>query len=105
MVVDAKTHTRSGQLAGWDTLNSYEKLALKVIYSAIQDWVANRRWNGTELIEGRDEDYFSSKDFEFWCSYLQINPASIRDRLGIEGCSDPLRVSMQNRLNSIMEGL
>ena len=93
MVVDAKTHTRSGQLAGWDTLTPYEKLALKVIYSAIQDYVAGRE----------SEEYFSSKDFEFWCSYLQIAPASIRDRLGIEGSSDPLMVAANNRLNLLIQ--
>jgi len=105
MGIDAKLPVLSGQVAVWETLNCYEKLAIKVIYSAIQDYVADRRWDGMKLIDGRDEEYFNSRDFEFWCSYLQISPASVRSRLDIKGDLDQVRVGMNNRLNALLEGM
>jgi len=103
MGIDAKISIQSGQLAGLESLNCYEKLAIRVIYSAIQDYVADRRWDGMKLINGRDEEYFNSRDFEVWCSYLKISPASIRSRLDIEGDLDPVRVGMNNRLNALLQ--
>jgi len=95
MVIDANKLTRSGQLAGWDTYSPTEKLALKVVWLAIQDYS-----KGEE-----SEEYFKSVDFEYWCSCLQVAPSAIRERLGIMGDADPVRVMMNNRLNKLLEEL
>ena len=107
MGIDANIPTRSGQLAGWNTYSPTEKLALKVVYSAIQDYVADRRWDGKRLVDGRDEEYFNSADFEYWCSYLDVAPKAIRERLGITGDEDPTGVIVNTRLEKLLreEGL
>ena len=85
-----------GQISGWSSFTSHEKLAIKVIQLAVQDYM-----NGEE--EG---EYFSSEGFEFWCSFLQhppLDPRSVRVELGLEA-PDTLRVSGQTRLTKLLQG-
>ena len=83
---------RSGQLAGWNSYTPTEKLALKVISLAVRDYQLGKE----------SEDYFESWGFEFWCTHLQVNPDSIRERLGLPLRPNVERIAAENQLTTIL---